>query len=172
MLALASAIQCKPVDEICISTKRFPYPSLVWYILNSTDILPTINEMFYKFVDERKSITNFEWIRTFNTSWMGDDWDDVAPFTQLIWDNAVAVGCSILRNQTETYIICIYSDGNNEGEYVYEVGQTGSKCEKGLNPVYPGLCNINEFPITNSESPIVNKWIVNGKTLDSSTWNK
>lgn len=41
-------------------------------------------------------------------------------------------------------VYCNYSHGNPEdGDYVYEGGETASKC-KAINPQYPGLCAENE----------------------------
>ncbi|KFB44575.1 hypothetical protein ZHAS_00012457 [Anopheles sinensis] len=43
--------------------------------------------------------------------------------------------------EKKVYLVCNYSYTNIIGHPVYTVGPAGSKCQAGMNPNYPGLCN-------------------------------
>lgn len=90
---------------------------------------------------------------------------DYPPELQMISGNAVAMGCGMVKGASYYFVACTYDSGIVSNEPLYEVGEVGSKCQTGMNPKYDGLCSINEFPINATESPLVKKWIDNGKMV-------
>lgn len=157
LIALAKALECKRGELKCMKTKRFPTPGLNYATITSSDILPAVNEMIDQWFDRHKFVTNFEWVESYGTDPSAPLFE-MWPFTQMIWSNAVALGCSIVRFQTQIHIVCVYSSRiGMRGVPVYEVGQMASKCQRGVNPKYPGLCNVHEFPFPSSDSPLVNQ---------------
>ncbi|XP_055633839.1 uncharacterized protein LOC129774168 [Toxorhynchites rutilus septentrionalis] len=70
-------------------------------------------------------------------------------FTQVVSDRAAKVGCSLVQYKTDgkwinKLMTCDYSITNVVGQPIYEAGNACSKCTKGCNPQYPGLCNPSE----------------------------
>lgn len=144
---------------------------MLWGKLKLSDIESAVYRLVNTLFNSHKLVANFEWMNSYGTD-QDAPWERIAPFTQMIWDNAVAIGCSILRDQTYYHIFCVYSSGNNKRETVYEISQikAGLKCEKGISSKYSGLCSENEAFIA-SDSSVVRKWIYNEKKPDRSTWN-
>lgn len=59
------------------------------------------------------------------------------------------VGCSISKyqdagNNRNLLMCCNYASANLVGFSSYKTGPTASRCKKGTNPVYPGLCHESE----------------------------
>lgn len=158
LIALAKALECKGGELKCMKTKRFPTPGLNYATITSSDISSAVNSMINLWFDKRKFVTRFEWIESYGTD-QSAPWFEMSTFTQLIWGNAVALGCSIVKFQVQFHIFCVYSSGNNIlGVPVYEIGPMASKCQREVNPKYPGLCNVHEFPFGSSDSPLVNRY--------------
>ncbi len=70
-------------------------------------------------------------------------------FTQMITEASIQVGCSIgyfADNSVWKQVVmcCNYARSNVIGTPVYVGGLKGSKCKSGVNPTFPGLCNITE----------------------------
>lgn len=165
------------MENICGKTKRFPLPysstSVIQFKTSSQGqpLLP-VKSIVDAWFAPHKNVTDFKWIDKFSKA-RDAPWEQIQTFTHMISDEAHAVGCSILRNDTHMYIVCVYNAGNSMPHVtVYEVGQMGSECLTGMDTTYPGLCNINEYIVDNSESPVVGTWIENGKILDTSKWTK
>lgn len=59
-------------------------------------------------------------------------------FTQVVRDQAVAVGCAVGQSNIGTLVTCNYSFGNIGP--VYTAGYAGSKCAKGTDGFYRNLC--------------------------------
>lgn len=66
----------------------------------------------------------------------------------MIQDRAGRIGCasSTYRNNQFNVILftCNYSFTNIIDEPVYVFGPTASGCETGRNPLYTGLCSVDE----------------------------
>lgn len=112
--------------------------------------------------EQHKLVTNFKWIQAFGQT---VSWLTFASFAEMVWANTFAVGCGVVKSQSNYYITCTYNTGRVLGEPVYEEGAMGSKCRKGMNQKYPPLCNEKEFQTSISESPVVNQWIYNRKKI-------
>ncbi|XP_052862399.1 antigen 5 like allergen Cul n 1-like [Anopheles cruzii] len=73
----------------------------------------------------------------------------IGHFTQMASDRAWKMGCAI-QNWVEGglwityYLVCNYSFTNIVGQPVYVRGTTVSGCTTGYNPLYPGLCSVEE----------------------------
>jgi hypothetical protein len=62
-------------------------------------------------------------------------------FTQVVRDQAVAIGCAMGQSDMGTMVTCNYSFGNVGGlGPVYAMGSIGSKCKKGRDKYYKNLC--------------------------------
>lgn len=163
------------MENICGKTKRFPSPysskSVVEFqIRPQGGILLPVKSIVDTWFAPHELVTDFKWIEKFNID-QDAPWKQINTFTHMISDEAHAIGCSILRNDTHMNIVCVFNAGNSITSIpVYEVGQMGSECITGMNTTYPGLCSINEYFVDNIESPLVSTWIENEKTLDTSTW--
>lgn len=126
-----------------------------------------IDESIETWFDGYAMIKDFEWINPYGSQPRGADLPQT--FIQMIWSNACAVGCAIVKFQSEysplVHITCTYSEQPSKGLSAYEYGVMGSKCQTGWNPKYPGLCSENEFKINISESAPVTEWIKNEKKI-------
>lgn len=74
----------------------------------------------------------------------------IGHFTQLVRDQAYAVGCAMAQykkgRQYESLYACDYSLANINGCPIYETStKAGSKCINGTNNEYPGLCCEDEI---------------------------
>ncbi|XP_031639592.1 antigen 5 like allergen Cul n 1-like [Contarinia nasturtii] len=73
----------------------------------------------------------------------------IGHFTQLVQDQAYAVGCALVQFKKDAYTTiyaCDYSLGNLKNIPVYEASsKTASKCTKGTNPQLKGLCSTSEI---------------------------
>lgn len=73
---------------------------------------------------------------------------EVGHFTQVVWQDAVAVGCAGSKytdsEGQQAILICNYGFGNLKGQFVYKSGEPASECKTGPNPDYPGLCSVDE----------------------------
>lgn len=69
-------------------------------------------------------------------------------FTAMVNEKNIAVGCAILRQrkgrQTSQLMACNYAYTNVYNKPVYRNGKTGSKCKKGRNKMFKGLCHHSE----------------------------
>lgn len=174
MIALANALQCQMEHDRCRKTKHHPSAGQNLYSQSTTNrngiddqyIKSAVTGSTESWFDEYKLVKDFEWIRSFGGQ--NVPWWKIGHFTQMIWNDATAIGCAIVKSQGNIYIACNYDFGNMQGSSVYEIGRMGSKCQTGMNPKYPGLCSKSEFH-TNymNEAPPVIKWIQSGKSLDS-----
>lgn len=64
-------------------------------------------------------------------------------FTQVVRDQAVAIGCAVGQSNIGTLVTCNYSFGNVRGlGPVYTVGSTGSACKNGMDKFYRNLCKV------------------------------
>lgn len=88
------------------------------------------------------------------TWWFSFIWifrnEQIGHFTQLVRDEAYAVGCAIIKftkdNKFTVHIACDYSLSNILGFPIYrESARTASGCKKGINEQYPGLCSTDEI---------------------------
>lgn len=62
-------------------------------------------------------------------------------FTQVVRDQAVAIGCAVAESDHGTFVTCNYSFGNVGGlGPVYKTGRSGSACIKGRDLIYRNLC--------------------------------
>ena len=72
----------------------------------------------------------------------------IGHFTMLVTDRAVQVGCAAAQytnGQWKTCLLaCNYAFTNLVGSPVYVSGPAASKCTKGSNNDYPGLCKVDE----------------------------
>lgn len=87
------------------------------------------------------SVRDFEWINSYDS----EKFIEFNVFAQMILSEASAVGCAIANKQDSVYMSCTFDKEPTKGSSVYEYGPTGSKCQTGMNPKYPGLCNVNEL---------------------------
>uniref|UniRef100_A0A2M4CLM8 Venom allergen-1 n=1 Tax=Anopheles darlingi TaxID=43151 RepID=A0A2M4CLM8_ANODA len=73
----------------------------------------------------------------------------IGHFTQMASDRAWKIGCA-MQNWFQDgfwntyYLVCNYSFTNIINQPVYARGTTGSGCTTGRNPLYSGLCSVNE----------------------------
>lgn len=73
-------------------------------------------------------------------------------FTQAVRDQSYKVGCAISqyveqkggRSWYTVYYVCNYAVTNISNYPIYERGAPASKCKTGRNPMYAGLCSVNE----------------------------
>lgn len=71
-------------------------------------------------------------------------------FTQLVRDEAYAVGCAILQFKEgqlfRTLVACDYSMANILNHSIYRISLgAGSGCKQGINTQFPGLCSTREI---------------------------
>lgn len=162
-LSVARVLQCAIIPEPCLRTKRFKTP--VQNFATPKRNVPIKNAVDYTmhyWFDQYKTVTNIKWIESFGEKVSRFTF---ASFAQMIWSNASAMGCGVVKYKSNYYITCTYNTGRVIGDPVYEIGRTGSKCKTGINSKYPGLCSKNEFHVNTCESPVINKWIQNGKRI-------
>lgn len=74
----------------------------------------------------------------------------IGHFTQLVRDQAYAVGCAMAQykkgRQYTTLYTCNYSLSNILDYPIYEnTTNAASKCKSGTNIAYPGLCSTDEI---------------------------
>lgn len=166
MMALQNVAQCDMERDQCHRTKCFLFPGqnlyAVWAYPQFLSDKYAINLAIQSWFDEYKHITNIECINSFGNPHCPSH--EIEQFTQIIWDDAAAVGCAIVKETHTYYIACNYSYGNMSGRPVYKFGRNGSKCMRGLNKQYPGLCNEREFGRQDcNNSPAVAQWRMTGK---------
>lgn len=177
LISLANVLQCDfHVSSDCIKTKRYPFPEQMYFArIEDRSIECNIDESIVAWFDGHASVKNFDLIRSFSSSFAVDDVSSCSfdTFAQMIWSNVFAVGCAIVKNQGKNsnlvHITCTYDKGPANSSSVYEYGEMGSKCDTGMNPKYPGLCNLNEFKanVSDTEAPPVTKWMQNGKNVET-----
>lgn len=74
----------------------------------------------------------------------------IGHFTQLVRDEAYAVGCAIAQFKKDkwftTLYACDYTLSNILGEPIYEKSKkAASSCKSGNNPNFSGLCSVKEI---------------------------
>ena len=58
-------------------------------------------------------------------------WEDVGHYTQLIWAKTTHIGCALVANRTDDYLVCRYSPpGNWIGEYALAPSVPLTKAQK------------------------------------------
>lgn len=184
LFSLAGAIDCNwnVNDTKCTKTKRYPTPGLLWGTINSPNIIQAIDEMIENLFSSHVSVTDFGWIKWYGMNRYAP-WTQISPFMQIILGDATAVGCSILETGEKIHMFCVFSQRIERGKPVYELGFLRSMCNEdynsrdttndglsNMNPEYSGLCSRNDLARSNSESPIVQQWLNNGRNLDRSQW--
>uniref|UniRef100_A0A182R1C0 Venom allergen-1 n=1 Tax=Anopheles farauti TaxID=69004 RepID=A0A182R1C0_9DIPT len=149
-LADANARSCDYGHDRCRATDKFPYAGQNIAITQFYGYRFKEKELIHKFIlswfgeylDARK-----EHIAKYPTSYSGKP---IGHFTQIVSDRTTKVGCSMWYwkdGKTEAYyFVCNYSVTNIMDRSIYLEGATTSKCKKGNNSKYPGLCNANEEP--------------------------
>lgn len=71
----------------------------------------------------------------------------IGHFTQVINDLANEIGCAAVIFKTslkQSVMVCNYSRSNVYGHRTYASGKPASKCETGINKMYPALCSEKE----------------------------
>lgn len=72
----------------------------------------------------------------------------IGHFTQMVTDDAFAVGCAATRyydgSMISTLLACDYSRTNVIDGKVYVAGKSASECKSGKNPEYLALCSERE----------------------------
>lgn len=72
----------------------------------------------------------------------------IGHFTQMVTDDAFAVGCAATRyndgSMVSTLLACDYSRTNLNGGKVFVAGKSTSECKSGKNSEYPALCSEHE----------------------------
>lgn len=88
--------------------------------------------------------------------------EDYGHFAEIAVDRNTHVGCGIIRftrpDVPYVYIynmVCNYASIYALDTPVYTVGQPGSRCLRGKNPYYPGLCSVNEPINPNYWVPVI-----------------
>lgn len=74
----------------------------------------------------------------------------IGHFTQLVRDQAYAVGCAMVQFKRgiwyTTLYACDYSLSNIQDNPIYvKSKKTASGCKKGTNKEFPGLCHTSEI---------------------------
>ena len=76
----------------------------------------SFEEMVDGWIDERRFYRPAPVPASSNTG----RWSDVAHYTQIVWQDATAMGCALASNRTDDYLVCRYSPaGNVIGELAY-----------------------------------------------------
>ena len=166
MMALQNAAQCKVNPDHCRRTLQWEYTGQNLYAAYTYPSLISAEQAIDMAMDvwfaEHKKVTDIDCINSFGSSKC--TWNDIKYFTQMIWDDAIAVGCAIVRDVSNYFIACDYSFGNISGRPVYKIGAIGSQCTRGLSRQYRGLCHESEFSWDNKpDAPPVSKWKTSGK---------
>lgn len=162
VISVARVLKCSISAEPCIKTKRFSSPVQNFNYIQSVPVKTAVRESINKWFNEYNAITDFKWIQSFGKYVSRFTF---ASFAQVIWSKASAMGCGMVKTTSHYYITCTYDTGRVIGAPVYEFGRIGSKCQKGMNSKYPGLCSKHEFHFSYSESPVVNDWIKRGRKI-------
>lgn len=172
LMALVRGIHCTEEKVACMKTRRFPLPGMNFGTVPSSAVLPAVHTVMELWFRRNIYVTKFEWMNSFGTD-QNAPWSDISPFTHMVSDKAVAVGCSIFKYRLQNHMVCVYRSGNDvRGAPVYLIGPMASNCLK-INPKYPGLCSAPKFHFSNmtmeiplfSESPVVKKWVREGKKI-------
>lgn len=91
-------------------------------------------------------------IYVFDFIWFDVCSPSIGHFTQVVQDNALEVGCGLIvwhekhkgKHEQASYFVCNYAMGNMEDQPIYVPGSTAALCVTGNNPIYEGLCSIDE----------------------------
>lgn len=87
--------------------------------------------------------------------------DGIGHFTAMVTDRSIKMGCAIMYSFNPTgatvwnqwLIACDYAATNMVGWPTYVSGKTASKCTKGTDKTYKGLCSEDE-PIDPNVNPL------------------
>lgn len=146
--------------------KSFEHPGKLYFTQTNDrsheyDIIDSIEAWF----DGYQSIENFEWINTHGRYPAGGSKWEFYRFCQIILDDASAVGCAIVRIPGSIHITCIFDESISYQPDVYEYGPMGTKCQTGMNPKYPGLCNEKESKTNSGTANQPVAWFIKIMTL-------
>ncbi|XP_058121263.1 antigen 5 like allergen Cul n 1-like [Anopheles ziemanni] len=155
-LADANARSCNYGHDRCRATKQFPYAGqniaiTKYFGYKFTEkqlVLKFISSWFGEYLDARP-----QHVAKYPTSYNGKP---IGHFTQIASDRSTKVGCSLWfwkDGQYDVYyFVCNYSVTNIMDKSVYQAGPAASKCQRGRNSKFPGLCNPGEKPRTLMDS--------------------
>lgn len=186
-MSLANALKCEMVQyDNCRNTAKFKMVGQNIYREHTRPfarpIKIVIDEAIQEWYDECKYVTNLQEVERLGSS--GVAFNKISHWAQLVQSKANRIGCSAVRftgqeiRARATYMVCSYSAGSRFIDFpIFSFGPPASLCKTGENPNYPGLCSTDEdfsqhengaiyFDNDAPESPVVNQWLENGKTLD------
>ncbi|XP_053672453.1 antigen 5 like allergen Cul n 1-like [Anopheles nili] len=151
-LADANARSCVYGHDRCRATDKFPYAGqniaitrFYGYQFKEKDLMHKfISSWWGEYMDARP-----QHITKYPMSYSGPA---IGHFTQIASDRSTKVGCSMWYwkdGQFDVYyFVCNYSFTNIMDRSVYQAGPPASKCKRGRNSKFPGLCNPGEVPRT------------------------
>lgn len=181
--AIASDCLTSLKGSICLRTARYKITNLNNYGICSWPLAITteeiINVAMHEWYDGHKNVRNLQDIESFGTTDVNAN--NYRQWGQLVKSKANRVGCTVLEYSNDDSkcktVLCNYSGGIIQHEPIFTIGAPASLCKMGANPKYPGLCNPDEdfsqhksgkhyFDNNAPESPVVGKWLENGKKLN------
>lgn len=178
LMSLSNALKCQLAHDSCRDTARYKMAGQNIGVACRSRALSTkeeIHNLIQSWYDEYKIVTNLEEVKRLgNTQTRG-----IGHWTQVVQSKVNRIGCSAIKFTRSNCIVigCNYNAGNLRGFPIFTFGAPASRCETGVNPHYPGLCNANEdflqhdngkiyFRKDAPESPVVKQWLKNGKKLN------
>lgn len=171
MLAVAHALQCTSDSDVdhCFKTYRYDFPGQNSIVIPSSyGASKAVEETIDKWFSEYESVTNENWLSKFGSS--DAPLNRIGHFTQMIQDDASAIGCGIVENQRFFHITCNYAVNNKNGSDIFQVGPVARDCQK-KHREYSNLCNANEYEQNYNhreqhQPQSVKNWIQNGKKIN------
>lgn len=99
--------------------------------------------------------------------------NQIGHFTQLVKDNAYAIGCSIVKfdeiDARTAMMACNYAVSNIRGCPIYDAGPTASGCQTGTK--FPELCGVDEITKARSSEQVFNLEILFLFKINCTNWN-
>ena len=128
----------------CIKTDQFPAAGQNLYWMGASNHDNDVNKVLANAVNSWYS--EIKYASQADIDRCCGDFGKIGHFTQVVRDNAVAIGCAVSRYTDGTWkatlVACNYSYGNMLNTPVYSSGNTASACPNGRDSAFSNLCRI------------------------------
>lgn len=147
-IAALNVKTCKFEHDKCRNTDRYKTAgqnlASISQSKSSNDIKAVLNKSVQMWFEEYKK-ANMDYVNNFKVD---SNFMNIGHFTEIIVDRNVRVGCGVVSFTSGSWkkfnVACNYAASHMPGKPLYTAGAAASKCTKGKNSKYPGLCNTSE----------------------------
>lgn len=139
-IAQCWANNCRYMEDTCRATQEFSTPGQNIF---QTKLTRTPLEKAMDFWSR-----NWQYLNTYHIKLYQENYaKNISYLTQLVWAETTHIGCGVSRYSIYIFIVCNYGPGGNiEGEPVYQIGSSCTKCKAVCNREYKGLCGLISQP--------------------------